>query len=69
MSVAEIKAMTNAERLEMMEVLWDTITHSADEPKSPSWHKDVLAGRRKRIESGEAQFFTIEEARKMLSND
>ena len=66
MSIAEIEKMSAAERLQIMEALWDTMCHEVKEPESPGWHQDVLAERRRRIESGEAKFYTLREAREKL---
>jgi hypothetical protein len=66
MSVAEIQKMSNSERLKTMEALWDALCRDTEEPPSPTWHRSVLAERRERIESGEAKFLSIEEARERL---
>lgn len=66
MSVAEIQNMSNPERLRAMEALWDALCHDSEELQSPKWHRDVLAERKRRIESGEAKFVSIEEARERL---
>lgn len=66
MSIAEIEKMSNPERLRVMEALWDALCHEKTEPDSPEWHGDILTQRRKRIESGEAKFFSIEETKRML---
>ena len=67
MSIAEITKMSPSERLETMENLWDALSHDVEEPKSPEWHEDVLDDRRKRIESGEAKFHTLEEVKAHFS--
>lgn len=61
MSITEIKNMTTSERLEAMEMLWDAICHDGDDVESPAWHAEVLAERKKRIESGEAKFYTLDQ--------
>ena len=66
MSIAEIEKMTNPERLRVMEALWDALCHDKSEPESPEWHGDILAERRRKIESGEAKFISIEEAKRRL---
>jgi len=66
MSSAEIEKMTNSERLRTMEALWDALCHEDAEPESPQWHGDILAERRRKIESGEARFISIEEAKRRL---
>ena len=65
MGIAEIQKMTNAERLQAMEALWRALC-SEEEPDSPSWHQAVLEGRKRKIESGEAKFFSMEEVRNRL---
>ncbi len=66
MMIAEIEKMTTAERLETMEALWDALCHEANEPESPEWHKDVLEERAQKINSGEAKFISVQEARRRL---
>lgn len=68
MGIAEIDAMSHAERVETMELLWDAISRNEEECKSPDWHKDVLSERRRRLENGEAQFYTLEEAEGIVKN-
>lgn len=67
MNTAEITKMSSNERLEAMELLWDAICHESSEPRSPNWHKDVLSQRRKRIESGEAKFYSLDEVKSYFS--
>ena len=66
MSIAEIKEMSTAERLRTMEALWDALCHEAVEPEAPLWHEKLLIERKNKMQSGEAHFMTIEEARKRL---
>ena len=63
MSVAEIQKMTVNERLETMEKLWESLSQNDTDIESPAWHKEVLDSRRKHIDSGDAQFYTIEEVK------
>ena len=67
MSISEIEKMTVHERLQTMELLWDSITHSSEEIESPSWHGEILKERKKIIESGEAEWLTMDELRRELS--
>ena len=66
MGIAEIEKMTQAERLSTMETLWDALCHQQPEPDSPDWHEDILAERRRKIESGEARFISLEDAKRKL---
>jgi hypothetical protein len=66
MSTADILKMSTSERLRTMEALWEVLCHESQEQKSPEWHRAVLAERKRRIESGDAEFVSIEEARERL---
>lgn len=58
--IENIGKMTQQERLQAMEALWDALTHDDPEPESPAWHEEVLASRRAKIESGAANFVTLD---------
>jgi hypothetical protein len=49
-----------------MEALWDVLCHEKPQPESPDWHGDILAERRRKIESGEARFISFEEAKRKI---
>jgi len=66
MSIADIQKMSTPERLRSMEALWDAVCHDSEELPSPEWHRDILAESKERIESGEAKFVSIEDARERL---
>ena len=61
MDINTIQKMSPQEKLLAMEALWDSLTHQAHEPPSPSWHQEILASRQARIDSGEASFISLEE--------
>ncbi|MBI5968664.1 MAG: addiction module protein [Deltaproteobacteria bacterium] len=63
MNTQEIKKMTRVERLQAMEALWDSLIEEASEIESPEWHRDVLEERKKKIETGEAEFISLEKLR------
>jgi hypothetical protein len=61
----EIPRLTNVERLQAMEWLWTSLREK--EPvDSPDWHGDVLAARKARLETGQAEFLTISELKERL---
>lgn len=60
--------MTVAEKLQLMEAIWDDLTRHDEAVESPEWHRDVLAERERRIESGEARFILWEEAKADIRN-
>lgn len=58
--------MSPAERLQAMEALWDAMCSDSATPDSPGWHESLLFNRKTRVESGEAKFYTLKEARERL---
>ena len=67
MTTADITKMSVIERLQIMEALWDSLTHESKEVESPAWHGDVLSKRRTIMENGNANFISLEELK--LKND
>jgi len=63
----QIDQMTLAEKLRVMEKIWEDLRARAEGVPMPQWHKDLLDQREKRIESGEAQFVDWENARKRIT--
>jgi Putative addiction module component len=66
LELTQINRMSTAERLQVMEQLWDALCRSAAEVPSPSWHGDVLTDRKARAQRGEARFLTLEQLRARL---
>ncbi len=63
MDTREIKKMSRAERLAAMEALWDSLVEEESEIESPERHRDILTERKCRIESGQAEFISLEKLR------
>jgi hypothetical protein len=61
MTITEIKKMSTIERLRAMEELWDALCHEDQEIESPAWHGNILEDRKKKIETGKAEFISIKE--------
>ncbi len=61
MTIAEISKMSVLERLQTMEALWDSLTREPTGINSPKWHENILSDRREKIESGNANFISLEE--------
>lgn len=55
-----IQTMSIAQKLDAMEQLWTSLRSSPDY-NPPSWHGEILAERRRKIECGEATFTTLDE--------
>jgi hypothetical protein len=65
---SEIKSMSLTERLQTMEILWQSISGSEDEVPSPDWHGEVLSERAAKVEAGEGKFLSIPELKARLAS-
>jgi putative addiction module component (TIGR02574 family) len=63
MNTEEIKEMSKIERLQTMEALWDSLIEEESEIESPGWHRDILEQRKRKIETGQAEFISLEKFR------
>ncbi len=63
MNREELRNMSRMERIRTMEALWDSLVDEESEIDSPDWHQDILEDRKRRIESGEAAFISLDRLR------
>lgn len=49
---ADLAKLPLIERLQAMEILWDSLSQDKDYEPSPNWHKAVLDGRIEELEQG-----------------
>ncbi|MBF0235895.1 MAG: addiction module protein [Desulfamplus sp.] len=63
MNAVEIRKMSTVDRLQMMEVIWDSLLYDEAGITSPEWHGNILEERKKKIEAGKADFISIRELR------
>jgi len=56
-----IDKMSQEEKLLAMEALWDSLTHGNSELPSPTWHKEILASRKAKMDAGEATYVSLQE--------
>ena len=70
MSVAELKEevsrLSKAEQLQAMEWLWASLSKKPEAIESPQWHGDILAARKAKADSGEAQFLSVDQLKERL---
>ena len=59
--------MTIAEKLRVMEELWEDLRSRAENVPVPQWHKDLLDDRQKLLETGEAMFSDWESAKERIT--
>ena len=55
MSVLTIKQMTQAQKIQAMEELWESLSRDEDQLDSPTWHADVLEETRQNYAAGREQ--------------
>ncbi len=60
--------LSRAEKLRMMDALWDDLTHDAELFQSPNWHEDVLKETQQRVAIGEVETLDWEKAKELLRN-
>lgn len=60
---SDINRLTVEDKMILLEQIWSSLKQEGDALVSPSWHEDVLTERRKKIESGEASYSTIDQLR------
>lgn len=63
---SEILKMSVQERLDLMELIWTSL--DSDDIPVPHWHEEILEARMKKIEAGEATFYTLDEVRQQMED-
>ena len=66
MTSIEFAAMPVAERIHLMETLWNSLT--SEEAAVPDWHQEVLAARGELLDRDEEPLSTLEEAKQRIRN-
>jgi putative addiction module component (TIGR02574 family) len=61
-----LENLTVAEKLELMERLWDDLSRRPKDVPSPQWHGDVLAERIAAVRDGRTDFVRWDDAKKRL---
>lgn len=55
MSIAELRKLPKAEKLQIVEALWGDLVEEQGEFESPSWHGEVLRETERRYAAGEIE--------------
>lgn len=61
-----IETLSRAEKLQIMEALWEDLTREEEAFVSPSWHGDVLTATENAYRAGETSFVDWDAAKKAL---
>jgi hypothetical protein len=66
MATLDLQTMSTAQKLQLMEEIWEDLSAKQPDVASPAWHADILAERDRLIDSGEESFIDWEIAKKQL---
>ena len=61
-----IETLSVADKIILMERLWDDLSRCPSDIKSPDWHGDVLSARLQAVTEGKTQFVDWNDAKKRL---
>ena len=67
--VLPLAEMTTAEKLSLMELLWEDLCRTPEEIPMPAWHGEVLADREKQLQSGQTRFIDLAEMQERLEKE
>ncbi|MCZ2391177.1 MAG: addiction module protein [Acidobacteria bacterium] len=62
----DIETLTTAEKIGLMEALWEDLLQRSNCLPSLSWHKQILDERRQSALRGEARYSSLDEVEKRL---
>lgn len=68
LAMEEISRMSSSERMEAMELLWESFAKEGIDYPSPDWHGKVLAERSEIINSGRATWLSVDELQARLTS-
>lgn len=62
----QLDGLSVAEKIQLLERVWDNLCHESGDVRSPEWHAAVLAERKRQIEDGTMAISSWKEARERL---
>jgi len=57
----QLDQMSVEEKIQTMELLWDSLSQAPADLESPDWHREILEERQRKIDTGEAVFLSLDE--------
>ena len=61
-----LESMSLADKMLVLETVWASLCDTPTDVQPPEWHREILAERTRRLETGEAKVSSWEEAKKRL---
>lgn len=68
LTATDISTMSRQQRLELLEMLWDSLTESAESLEIPAWHQQVLDERLAALKTTPEAGASWQEVKKNLFN-
>jgi len=65
-SIIDIRHLSKAEKLRVMEEIWVDLSREDEEFESPEWHREALQETERRLSSGQEKVVDWETAKKEL---
>ncbi|MFC1853300.1 addiction module protein [candidate division CSSED10-310 bacterium] len=62
--IIDVKKMSQKEKLQAMEILWDDLCRNVPDFQSPQWHNDILSERERNLKNGKDTFQDFEQVKK-----
>lgn len=64
-----LSQMTSAEKIMIMNEIWDNLLRNSEDIPSPEWHKDVLSARSELVKNGMAHFQDFDSVKSELRSE
>jgi len=64
MQAQQIANMSAAQKIALMEALWDSFDNKSEYIPSPNWHGEILSERKALIDSGVAEYISLEDLKR-----
>jgi len=61
-----LEQMTTADKLRVLEVVWEDLCRAPENVPSPAWHEELLLAREKRLREGTARMVDWPEAKQKI---
>ena len=65
MCIDEIKNLDINQRLNLIDMIWQTLENQEKDIESPTWHKDILEKRLEKIEKNDVKYISLDELKKL----
>lgn len=59
MNIQDLRNLSKTDRLQAMEIIWDSLLNDDAEITSPDWHENILEERKAKMANGTAKFISL----------